>query len=178
MLGLHAPDFFLVVGCMCAALHLAHRKAAQGSLLRERALFARVLHGNERPRRACGKLALTHIVLHAVVQIQKAQRICNGRAAFREALCHFFLRKVVLFHQETNGCRFLDGVQVFALQVFNERNFHHLCIVERFDDHRNLRKPCKARRAEAAFPRDDHKTFAVLPHDDRLHHAVPRDAVR
>ena len=36
----------------------------------------------------------------------------------------------------------------------------------------------QARRAEAAFPRDDHKTFAVLPHDDRLHHAVPRDAVR
>ena len=73
--------------------------------------------------------------------------------------------------------RLLDGVQVFALQIFDERQLQHRAVVRLAGDDGNLRQIQKLRRAPAAFAGDQFKKTATLAHDERLDDALFADGI-
>ena len=94
-------------------------------------------------------------------QGEKAQRIGDGGAGFADALGKLLLREVVLVHQLFHGIRRLDGVEILALQVFDEGDLLDFAVGVRAHDHGDLPLARNLCRAVAAFARDDH-VFAVF----------------
>ena len=89
----------------------------------------------------------------------------------------FLLRELELFGQLRVAVRFLDGVQVFALQIFDQREFQHRAVVGLADDDRDFRQLEELRRAPAAFAGDQFKKSAALAHDERLDDALFADGI-
>ena len=54
---------------------------------------------------------------------------------------------------------FFDGVQIFALDVFNQRERECVFVIHFFDEYGYFGQSCDARRAVAAFARDDFVAF-------------------
>jgi hypothetical protein len=74
---------------------------------------------------------------------------------------------------------FFNGVQVFTLDVLDERHFQQLLLVPGADfsnHHRHAVEPGALRRTPAPFTRDDPISAVRRSVDDnRLNHAVPLD---
>ena len=73
--------------------------------------------------------------------------------------------------------RLFDGVQVFALQIFDERQLQHRAVVGLADDDGDFRQVQKLRRAPAAFAGDEFKETAAFAHNERLHDALFADGI-
>ena len=73
--------------------------------------------------------------------------------------------------------RLLDGVQVFALEIFDERQFQHRAVVRLAGDDGNLRQIQQLRRAPAAFAGNQFKISAAFAHDERLDDALFADGI-
>ena len=115
-----------------------------------------------------GKQALGQPRLHLLVQIEQPHRIRDGRAAPAN-----FLRDVFLPHskfiREPGIClRFLDGIEIRPLQIFDQRNLENFQVGGDASNHRHLGEPRFLRRPPAAFPGDQFVPAADLPHDQRL----------
>ena len=75
----------------------------------------------------------------------------------------------------------LDRIEIFALDVFDERHLEERLIAPRGDllhDDRHAQQARALGRAPAALAGDDLKAIADLAHDDRLNDAVRRDRPR
>ena len=70
-----------------------------------------------------GKLARAHHFDHALVQREQAQKVGHGGTALAQPLGGALLRVAALLHQVFHAQRFFNGVEIFALQVFNQRRF-------------------------------------------------------
>ena len=115
---------------------------------------------------------------HGRAEVQQAQGIRHRRAGLADALRCFLLRHAVLTHEHLIALRFLDRVQILALEVFNHRQLHRLAVVGFDDDSRHLAQPRHPRRAPAAFARDDLIVAGLeLAHRQRLNDAVLADGV-
>ena len=66
------------------------------------------------------------------------------------------------------GARLFDRVEVFALEVLDERELQHVLIGRFADNDRRLRQPRPLRRPPAAFASDEFKLVAALAGDQRL----------
>ena len=80
-------------------------------------------------------------------------------AGFPDALGQFFLRVVQPFDQALICLSFFNRVQVFALDVFQQRDFHHLFFGELHDDRGNRLQSCLLTGADAAFTGDQLVAF-------------------
>ena len=69
----------------------------------------------------------------------------------------------------------LDWVEVFALQIFHERQLERRSVVHVADDDRHLGQAGHLRGAPTAFAGDEFVTALARPHDQRLHDAVLAD---
>ena len=93
------------------------------------------------------QLALSDHVLHGIRQSQKAQKVRDVAAAFGQRLGHALLGMAETVHQLTKAHRLFDRIQIFALNVFNDRDFQNFGIVKiarnyrQFMDLRHLRGP-------------------------------------
>ena len=87
---------------------------------------------------------------------------------------------VVKFTNQTlQTLGFFDGIQIFTLDVFNQRERECVFVIDLFDEYGYFGQSCDARRAVAAFARDDFITLiANRAHDNRLHQALLFDGVR
>ena len=79
------------------------------------------------------------------------------------------------------GERFVDRVQILALDVFDQRHFEQRLLrawrdVAHHDRH--AQQPGDFRGTPAAFAGDDLESIADLAHDDRLDDAVGADRLR
>ena len=72
----------------------------------------------------------------------------------------------------------LDRVEVLPLNIFDQRNFERLGIVECPNDHGHFVQPRPLRRAPAALTRDNLVSRPVRSHDDGLQHPALRNRLR
>ena len=89
----------------------------------------------------------------------------------------FLLRELELPGQLFVTVRFLDGVEVFALQIFDERQFQHRAVVGLADDDGHFGQLQELRGAPAAFAGNQFKMAVPLAHNERLHDALFADGI-
>jgi hypothetical protein len=95
------------------------------------------------------------------------------------ALRDLFMREAELFDQPAQTVRFFDGVEVGALQVFDEAE-HELFIVPSVaaHDRGHSGETCEARGSPTALTRDELITVGVFADEQRLQDAVQPDGFR
>ena len=80
-----------------------------------------------------------------------------------------------LFGELRVAVRFLDGIEIFALEVFDERQFEHGAVVGLADDDRDFRQLQQLCGAPAAFACNQFKITVTVAHNQRLHDALFAD---
>src|SRR5438105_6795112 len=110
------------------------------------------------------------------MQIEQTHRVSHRRATAPD-----FERDVFLPHAEFTGeprvaLRFLDRIEIGALQIFNERKLENLQIGRLANNDGDFGQPYFLRRTPAPFPRDQFMRASVeLPDDERLDNSVLSD---
>ena len=158
-------------------LRRAHSQAALEDLLGEQALL---VVGFEREQHFCvadGDAVLRQPALHLRVEIEQPHAVRDGRAALADLLRDVLLPQVELPREPREGPRLLDRIEVFALEILDERELEHVLIGRFAQDHRHLRQPDPLRRAPAAFAGDQLIAIVPPPHDERLDDAVLGDGI-
>ena len=85
---------------------------------------------------------------------------------------------VELSNQALQTLGFFDGVEVFALDVFNQCQRQRVFIIDFFNQYRDFGQASNTRSAVAAFARDDFVSpIANGAHDDGLHESLLFDGV-
>ena len=134
---------------------------------------------DQRPGVAGAELARPHQVLHALGQLQQAQRVGEMAAALADDLGEVLLRVAVAVHQELVPLPFLDRVQVLALDVLDDGDLDRFLVGQRADDHRHVMQIGELRRAPAALAGDDLIGVARRrPDHERLHQPALADRGR
>ena len=96
-------------------------------------------------------------------------------ARFADSTREAFLIKAELFDQAGKTFGLFDGVQVFALQVFNQAGSHRHAVIEIANNNGHIMQLGDLRRAPAAFTTDDLVTPSVTrlrAHKQGLQNAV------
>ena len=81
-------------------------------------------------------------------EVEKANGIGDGGPVFADALGDFFLFQQKFASEPGVGFGFLDGIQVFALEVFDERHVQHIAVTGGANDDGDFRQP----EADAGAP--------------------------
>ena len=121
--------------------------------------------------------AVHHLLLHRVRQVEQAHQIGDMAAGFSDDAAQRFLAVVEFRDQLAIGFRFLNRVQILALNIFDERDFERFLLVKIPDDRRDAVKLSPLRSTPAPLARDDLKAAAMRADDDRLDHTALGDAV-
>jgi hypothetical protein len=103
-------------------LYLTHGHPAAGDSTRDREAFGYVLNGKESAPMAGRELPFFEEILDGRFQFQQAQRVCNRGAILAGSLGNLLLRKTEFVGKPLKSASLLDRVQVFALEVFNQRH--------------------------------------------------------
>jgi hypothetical protein len=107
-------------------------------------------------------------VLDHGFEFQETQCIGDGRAVFSRALGDMFLREIELVGEALEGARLFHGIQIFALEVFDERHLERKFLRDLADNHGNARQRRPLRGAPAAFAGDQLVAKADPSDDERL----------
>ena len=81
-----------------------------------------------------GQLCFFDPVLNRWLELQEANGIRHGRAILTGAFGHGFLRQLKFIHQSLKGSRCFYGVQVFALNILDERHLERQFVRHLPDD--------------------------------------------
>src|SRR3979411_1958885 len=107
------------------------------------------------------------------MQIEQAHRVGHGRTTAPD-----FERNVFLSHAEFAGkprvtLRFLDGIEIGALQILDERKLENFQISRLANDYWNFGQAYFLRRAPTPLAGDQFMRSSIeLPDDQRLNDAV------
>ena len=128
---------------------------------------------------ASGEQAFANHFQNIGTQSQKTKGIGHSRTGFAYLLGGILLGQAVFLHQGLVTQGFFHGVQVLALEIFNQCQLHGLFIIG-FDDHsRNLPQVCQSCGTPAAFTGDDLViTAGGFPDGQGLDHTVDPDGFR
>ena len=80
-------------------------------------------------------------------------------------------------NQTLHAVRLVDGVEVFALDVFDQRHRRHRVVGHFAHQHRHLVEPRHLRGAPAAFTGDNFMAARDFTHQDRLHQPLCADGI-
>ncbi len=117
--------------------------------------------------------------LHGRSQIQQAQQIRHRTARTTNRLRRLFVRKTKLIEQTLDTLRFFERIEVFPLNVLNQRHRSGGLIGHIPDQHRHLIETSKPRCAETALTGDDLVFIRRdRSHKNRLHQALRANARR
>ena len=150
------------------ALGGADGRAAAQDCLRHQQLFLRFFQSEQDLRVSHGKQTLRQPRLHLLMQIEQPHRICDRRAAPANFLRDVFLAHPKFIREPGIRLRFLDGIEIRALQIFDQRNFEDFQVGGDASNHRHLSEPRFLRRPPAAFPGDQFVPAADIPNNQRL----------
>ena len=157
----------------------AHRKSARDDLCGNLALAALVLQRKQRARMPGGKLARIQHRDHVVAEIQQAQGVGDGASALADLGGDLLLREVVAVDQCAVCLRLLNRVEVFALNILDQRDLRGFKVALVEDNDRHFGQTCHLGRAIAPLARDDLIVpVRDLAHQNRLQDAVHRDRIR
>ena len=116
-----------------------------------------------------------HVGAHVFRQFQEPQKIRDRRAVFADGGRDLVLRETEFIGQAPIRLRFVDRVEILALDVFDERHLEQRPLLsgdDFADDDRDAVEARFLRGAPAALAGDDVKAIAASPHDNRLNDAV------
>ena len=108
-------------------------------------------------RMADGNPSFADKFLNRVRQFYQPQRIRDGGAALADFSGDFFLRELKLFRQLRVAVSLFNRIEIFALKIFDERQFQNRAVIGFARDDGNFRQVQKLRCAPAAFARDQFK---------------------
>ncbi len=106
------------------ALDLAHRHAAAGDFLREIEALGLIGDGEESAGVAGGDFSLFDEVLDGGLELEEADGVGDGGAVFAGSLGDLLLGEVEFVGEALEGVRLLDWVEIFALEILDERHLH------------------------------------------------------
>ena len=126
------------------------------------------------------KRALHHQRLHRLSELQQAKQVGGGAARAADRIGGLLMGHAEFVHQALQTAGFLDRVEVFALNVLDQRHCKRCVVRYLAHQHGNFGEPRDLRRAPAAFPRDQFVAVALVrsaerPHEERLHQALGPD---
>ena len=111
--------------------------------------------------------------LHLCREFEQSQKVGNGGALFTDSLAQSLLRELVLVDELAEGEGYFNGVEVFALNVFDERHFGDLAVVGCAHIRRHRFQPGEFGGAKPSFTRYNHICAGVgSPHGEWLNDAV------
>ena len=155
----------------------ANRQAAPDNVFREEQLFFLRLEREEHFGVADRDPGLGQITLYLLVKIEKAHAVCDRRPALSDLLRDIFLTEMEFSREPGKSARFLDRIEVFALQVLDECEFEDVLVGGFANDHRRLLQSDPLRGAPAAFSGNELEFVAAFAGNQRLNNSVFADRV-
>ncbi|MNT30437.1 hypothetical protein D3C72_1662310 [compost metagenome] len=115
-------------------------------------------------------------------QIHQAQQVGHSAARASQRSGRLLMRKTEVGDQAVNALRFFQGIEVFALDVLDQRHGRGGQVVHIAHQHRHFRQAGQLRSAETAFAGDDfifdksaQGVLSDRAHQDRLHQPLRLD---
>ena len=121
--------------------------------------------------------ALVDLLLDRIGQVEQTQQVTHGGARAPHRIRNLLMCKVKFLDQAHESLRFLEWIQVFALDVFDQRDGRRRFCIEFAHHRRNLLQPGQLRRAPAPLTGDQLEMIAFGAHHDRLHHTLAADRI-
>ena len=116
------------------------------------------------------QLARDKPIMHGDWQIPQAHQIGDMTARFANNPAQFFLAMAIIFNQPPIGLAFFPGVELFALNIFNERNFQRCSVIKFFNNDRDLMKSGTLCGTPTTFPSHNLQLAIQIPHNNGLQH--------
>jgi hypothetical protein len=135
----------------------------------------RVSDGEQRSRVTGSKAALFEKFLNRLIEPEETKQIRNRGAILARALGELLLRELEIVAEALKCARLLDGVQILALQVFDQRHFDRQFFRDLADDYGHTWPGGSLGGAPAAFASDELITKADSADDERLDDAARAD---
>ena len=156
------------------ALYFANAQPLRDDMLGDFRLHFGGSKRQERSGVAWRELLLLDELAYAARQPEKSQQIGDGGTILTDTLRDLFLRVAELADEAAIGPGFFYGIQLFALDVLDERDLEHLPIVYIADDHGNAPQAGSFCRSPPTLPRYDLKPGTHAPREDGLHNSMLR----
>ena len=118
---------------------------------------------------ACGYLPGLQGVEYFRCQCEEAQGVGNGGAVFAHVFCYLFLCEKTLVYEHAIGFGFFNGIEIFSLNILNQREFHHFLVCTHI--HNNCRHNCEfglTRGAKTTLACDQLIARSKATHRNRL----------
>jgi hypothetical protein len=115
--------------------------------------------------------------LRTRVQVEKPHGVRDRRSAFADAFGDLILGESEIAMEAFVGAGLLDGIEIFALKIFDESELQHLAIACRANDCWSFGEFEFARGTPAAFTSDEFVLVAYPSNDERLDDATLPNAL-
>ena len=116
--------------------------------------------------------ALVDLLLNGFGEIEQAQQVRDGSARASYRIRNLLMRKVKILDQAQKCLRFLEWIQVFALDILDQPNRRGRFGIEFPDDRRDFLQTGKLGRTPASFTRHQLEVIGFGTHDDGLHNTL------
>ena len=150
------------------SFHLPDREALSGSLLGKLSLQFRRRQAENRSRMAHGKAPFGHQKLDFARQPQQANHVRDGGSILACPRCDLLVAEVHFRVQPLQRLRGFHRIQVFALDVLDERNFEDPLVRIILDDGRNFDQTSQLGRAQTTLAGDQLVAGAFATNQERL----------
>jgi hypothetical protein len=114
-----------------------------------------------------GELAGLYVLLDGCGELEEAEEVGDAGAVFAGARGHLLLGEMEVLREALVGAGLLHGVEVGALEVFDEGEGEEGAVIDFFDDGWDVGPPESGGGAEAALAGDELIAFAVSGSADR-----------
>src|SRR5262249_12323165 len=134
--------------------------------------------GEERSRVAGRELAFAQEIQNVRRKLEQADEIHDGAAVFAGSLTDVLGAQVQLGEHRRQCLRGFDGIEILALDVLDERNFHQAIVGNIADDDRDHSDARELRGAPTPLAGDKLIPLADFSDYQRLDDAVGTDRLR
>ena len=117
------------------------------------------------------------VILDVRMQLKNAQEVRDGGAIFTDFHRSFFLGEIEILDQLAVAERFLDWVEILALEIFDEGELENFAIVRFADEDGELGEAGDLGGAPATFTGDQFIRAVAGTNDERLKNPLLFDGV-
>src|SRR2546425_5588593 len=121
--------------------------------------------------------AVADVNLEVRRQLEQPQSVGHHRSALADFGRRFLLPELELFDQLRVTVRLFNRIQVFTLQVLDQRQLEHRAVIRLAHDDRRFRQTKHLRGSPAPFSGDQLIVAAAQAHDERLNNALLFDRI-
>jgi hypothetical protein len=126
---------------------------------------------------AHGEAVLSKEILDVGGELEEAEGVGDGAAVLAGAAGDVIVAEVELTREPVEGVGDLDGVEILALYVLDQRDFEQVLIGDVLDYGRDVGQAGEFCGAPAAFPSDELIAVAEGPDDEGLDDAIGQDGI-